>query len=311
MRIIYEAPAKVILSGEHGVVYGKPALVFAINTILRCTATIQENTSTDKLTNYIIETVESYLQKKKIVYKKNNISLHFKSSIPPGRGLGSSAALSVAAAAACLHVLTETKPSRESVNNTAYLIEKKFHDNPSGVDVSASCFGGLIYYRKEFEFLKTISALNFKLPKHFEENLYLIDSGKPVESTKDMVMMLGKNHNKNPGDIERLLAKMEKITKKMTLSIVKEDLQLFSQCIAENEHILEDLNLVSISTIKMLKELEEFGVGKVTGAGGTKSGSGYILFLTNNKDHVESYLQKKNISYMKFNQGSEGVKLVT
>ena len=168
MPISYSAPAKVILSGEHGVVYGKPALVVAINLRLRCSAMISTTKLTHELTLFISKTVESYLQKKRIPFKNKYIALKFQSDIPSNRGLGSSAALSVAAAAAYLHVSTGHSMDRETINNVAYHIEKRFHANPSGVDVSASCFGGLIFYRKEFEFLKTISPLNFKLPKNFK-----------------------------------------------------------------------------------------------------------------------------------------------
>ncbi len=307
MEVIYSAPAKVIFSGEHGVVYGKPALVSAINLHLKCIASTVKGRVDNNVTDYIVKTVKNYLEKKNITYTSQNIHLQFKSNIPRGRGLGSSAALSTASAAAVGHLLIGKPLEPSLINNIAYAIEKKFHENPSGVDVSASCFGGLIYYRKEFEFLKTVSALNFKLPKQFEDHLYLIDSGKPVESTKEMVRMVGKAYNQNAADIERNLMNMEKVTKKMVLSIVKEDKLLFSQCIAENEIILENLGIVSSSTKELLQQLTQFGLGKVTGAGGRSKGSGYILFLAYDQSILEKYLISKKIIYMKFIQGKKGV----
>lgn len=310
MGISYSAPAKVILSGEHGVVYGKPALVSAIDIRLTSTVTESPTESVDELTRFITKTVISYLKKKDINHTPKHIQITFSSDIPRGRGLGSSAALSVSSAAACLHFFTSESQSKESINNIAYLIEKRFHANPSGVDVSASCFGGLIFYRKEFEFLKTISALNFKLPVQFEKNLYLIDSGKPKESTKEMVQLLGKKFNVSSDAVEMYLVQMEKISKKMTLAIIQEDANLFSACIQKNEQILEHLDLVSPSTKNLLAELSRFGVGKITGAGGKKSGSGYVIFFSENNQQLEKYLQSNRITFMKFKQNAEGVKKI-
>lgn len=307
MRISYSAPAKVILSGEHSVVYGKPALVSAIDLVLTCTAIETSSKISDDLTQFISKTVLSHLKKKAILHKHKNIKLMFKSTIPSGRGLGSSAALSTASTAACLHIFTEQKPNKETINNIAYQIEKKFHANPSGVDTSTSCYGGLIFYRKEFEFLKTISSLNFKLPEKFEKNIFLIDSGKPKESTKEMVQFLGAEFNKNPKFVEEKLTEIEKITKKMTLSIIQENMNLFAECIQQNQQQLEDLQLVSQNTKDLIMKLRPFGMGKITGAGGKKLGSGFILFLSKNKKGLENYLQKNHIKYLRLKQNADGV----
>ncbi len=307
--ISYQAPGKVILSGEHAVVYGKPALVSAIDKKLTFRL-FQDKKIKDESLDFIAQTVKKFLAKKQVKFFDRPYSFEVQSEIPIGRGLGSSAALSVAAVAAFLEFYSGKKFEREMINNLAYEVEKKFHQNPSGVDNTVSCFGGLIFYRKEFEFLKNISLLNFKIPKKIEENLFLIDGGQTKESTREMVERVKEKYNKKQTLIEELLARIEKTTKKMTVSLVKEDANLFSQMIMENEIYLEILGIVSKKTKKLLEKLQSFGVGKITGAGGIKEGSGFILFFSFNKKGLIDFLEKNKIDFFAFKQNFEGVKFL-
>jgi len=306
-KIVCSAPAKVILSGEHAVVYGKPSLVSAINLRLRFSIWGDIKSTEKKSIVFIADLVKKFLKKENIHFQNKNFSCQIESEIPIGQGLGSSAALSVAATAAFLRFYSGKKYPQETISNLAYQAEKYFHKNPSGVDVAASTFGGLIFFRKEFEFLKNISSLNFKIPEKIEENLYIIDSGKAAESTADMVLAVGKLYNKKPKIINDILSSMEKITKKMTVAIVKEDANFFSKNIADNQTYLERLKVVSKKTKDLLDDLTSFGAGKVTGAGGKKIGSGFILFYSKKGKELNDILAKKNLRFYKFKQDYQGL----
>lgn len=307
MKIFYSAPGKIILSGEHAVVYGKPALVSAVDLRLtfRLSDTRKKYVEMDETINVIKDSVVRYLIRNKIQFQERSFEYKIESSIPIGRGMGSSAALSVAASAAILRYFTQKEFDNSVVNSIAYQGEKYFHANPSGVDVSASCYGGLIYFRKEFEFLKNISALNFKIPKTFQDNLVLIDTGKPEESTKEMVQQVGKRYNESPKNMANILNEIEKITKRMVVSITTENTAMFQESIEDNEKALEQLGVVSESTIKLLQELKPFGVGKVTGAGGKTQGSGLLLFYITNHEMFSAV--KKKYSTIKINPTTVGL----
>lgn len=316
MKIIsYSAPAKVIFSGEHAVVYGKPAIVSSLDLRLKFTVTnslrSQDNGNIDKAILNISQKVKDFLKTEKINFVDKLFNYQIESKIPIGRGFGSSAALCVASSAGLLEFYTGNKFTKEEINNIAYQAEKYFHKNSSGVDVSASCFGGLIFYRKEFEFLKNITSLNFKVPKKIENGLYLIDSGKPAETTGYMVqnVVRGK-YNKSPSLVEEILNDIEKTTKRMVVSLIKEDIDFFAKSLVDNQIFLEMLGVVSTKTKKLLSDLEPFGFGKITGAGGVKDGSGIILFYTNKKKELENYLKKKKIDYYKFHQDFRGLQRV-
>ncbi|EKE14252.1 MAG: hypothetical protein ACD_12C00604G0005 [uncultured bacterium] len=292
MKISYSAPGKVILSGEHAVVYGNPALVSAID--LRLIFTISSRSYKDSnLSKEILivsNQVKSFLSEKKINFVNKPFSYEIKSAIPVGRGLGSSAALSVAVVAAFLEFYTGKKFEKEIINNLAFEIEKHFHKNPSGVDNSSSCFGGLILYQKQ----KNLKNLDYKIPKNIEEKLFLIDSGKPGETTGEMVDFARTKVDK------KILMEIEITTSNLITSIKKQDEVLFKQCLVKNENLLEKLEIVSEKTKKLLSNLSIFGGGKVTGAGGRETNSGFIFFLADDKKRLKEYLKRKKINYYQF-----------
>ncbi|MEK7597371.1 MAG: hypothetical protein AAB441_01875 [Patescibacteria group bacterium] len=305
MKISYSAPAKVIISGEHAVVYGKPALVSAINLRLKFSLTISSRSSKDGKVNkeiyFISNKVKKYLKKQKTKFVDRSFDYKIESKIPIGRGLGSSAALSVASVAAFLEFYTGRKFGKEIVNNLAFQIEKHFHQNPSGVDNSASCFGGLILYKKNVK----IKNLNFKIPKTIEEKLFLIDSGKPKETTGEMVDFVGSQN------VANIFNEIEITTNKFQDAIKKENMNLFKKCLVENENLLKQLDVVSEKTKKLLSSLSKFGVGKVTGAGGRKTDSGFILFYADQTNVLINFLKKRKIIYYKFIPDNKGLRRIS
>ncbi len=309
--ISYSSCAKVILSGEHAVVYGKPALVCGLNKRLKFSLfpTNKKNYSKpNKDILFISSKVIDYLKKEKIKFNQKKFTFKIESQIPIGRGLGSSAALAVTSVASFLHFYTGKSFNKETINNLAFEVEKYFHRNPSGVDNTTSCFGGLIFYRKEFDFLKNIYFLDFKIPKSIQDHLFLIDSGKPVETTRQMVQIVKNNIGKKPNYYEQIFNEIEKITKKMLISIKENNIDVFAQSLIDNQIYLEMLGVVSLKTKVLLKKLEKFGIGKITGAGGVKEGSGFILFYALKNRELENYLKKQKINYFKFIPDYQGLK---
>lgn len=299
--ITYSAPGKVILSGEHAVVYGKPALVCAIDKRLSLTFTPSKKTEyQDSIFPILEKSVIDFLKTKKETANKVEYTYSVASSIPIGRGLGSSAAYCACISAGLLELFTGKEWGREEVNMCAYKMEKYFHKNSSGVDTSTSIMGGLVYYRKEFEFLKTISSLAIKIPKKFIDSLLLIDTGKPIETTGEMVQNVGKRYNEKSVKTEKTLNEIERITKRIIVSLMKEDTSFFIENIQKNETLLDQLGVVSNKTKKLLLSLKNDGVGKVTGGGGKKDASGYILFYANNIEEMKRKLEKKSIIYTQF-----------
>src|SRR3989344_290210 len=314
MKISYSAPAKVILSGEHSVVYGKPAIAAAFDR--RLTFEISHEVSfrphqTREKSHHqkilaIAKIVTDYLTNIKLPFTNYKYLYKIESDIPIGRGLGSSGALACASTAAFYHYYTGKKPTEEIISKLSYQIEKLANKNDSGLDSTVSTVGGLIFFRKEFEFLKSIFQLPYHIPDNLVQNLILIDSGKPEETTGQIVGSVKVRYRKNPKKIANILNQMELITKQLIISIVSNNEALFSKSILQNQTLLEQLGVVSNPTKILLSELTKWGTGKITGAGGVKKGSGYLLFYSKNKDEVINYCQKNNLDYLFFKQSNHG-----
>ena len=300
MKISYSAPAKIILSGEHASVYGKPTLIASINLRLTITIFRKMVIQKDKTMTMINDIVLKYLKENNVKHKIYPYGFAISSDFSIGSNLGSSAALSVASVAAFLEFYTGRQFEKKIVNTLAYEVEKYFHGTPSGGDNSTSCFGGLVYFRKEFDFLKSISKLPIKFPESFAKRIFIIDSGKPKETTMEMVTKVRGVYERNTKKIQITLNSIEEVTKKIVLSIKNGDVELFKTCIQNNQRELERLGVVSKKTKSLLAQLSKYGVGKVTGAGGYKEGSGNVLFFSNNPKQTKLFLDKNKVSYLPF-----------
>ena len=138
-----EGLGKLILCGEHAVVYGYPAVAVAVDRRLKVRLRRIEGP-----TRPLGCTIEpAILEALADVIPVQGIGIEVESSIPLGRGMGSSAALAVALVRAS-GVLSGSPPSDDEVFERAFAIERIFHGNPSGLDHAVSSRGGAVAYRR-------------------------------------------------------------------------------------------------------------------------------------------------------------------
>lgn len=114
------APGKVILFGEHSVVYGEPAIAVAIN--LRTEVTVREGGDQHRVNGAPLSAYHHTFIKEALdqLWKGGPLDVRTDSRLPSASGLGSSAALSVSTVGALLQMLgrfSEEDVARESYNS--------------------------------------------------------------------------------------------------------------------------------------------------------------------------------------------------
>lgn len=300
--ITFSAPGKVHLLGEHAVVYGKPALLTTVD--LRVSVTISGGTNTHPLKKII----ESIVKKAFKIKKIPSYQLSISSQIPIGAGLGSSAATSAAYIAALLTFL-KVKWDLYLINDLTYRAEKVWHDNPAGADNSTVVFGGLVWYRKEAESLKLIHQLPFSIPHKIAKNFMLINTGKPKETTADMVKIVKKLSQKKPSLVNRFLANQEQLTKELLEAVGQKNEKRLISIIKMGENHLESIGVVSKSVASIAREIESsHGAAKICGGGGKKGPTGILLCYHPNPSILIKIAKSYELDYFKTALGVEGLR---
>jgi mevalonate kinase len=131
------APGKLIILGEHAVVYGKPAIALAIDRRIRCTLSEAPETT---INGRPFEPEKHPYLKCMMKHASSPIRIFTESSIPPGSGLGSSAALSTSFLKA-LRTLNGSDDENKELAKDAFLTEYEVQGRASPLDTSASTHG--------------------------------------------------------------------------------------------------------------------------------------------------------------------------
>ena len=294
------SPAKIHLIGEYSAIYGKPTILFPIN--LELSLTIQKTTKKTKKEPFQ-KIIEQKFEKK---YGKKipNYSLQIKSNIPIGSGLGSSAALS-AALTKSLAKMLNLKLTDDDIFDFALEGEKYFHGFPSGSDLWTIIAGKILWYRKETPDLIIKKPLDLTLSENL--SLFLIDSGTPEESTKEMVTYVIKNVQ--PKNFQLFADAQEALTKEMYYALKENDQKSFLRIIKDANKNLQALGVVSKTTKEIIKKIEAIsGAAKITGAGGRKKGSGMIIATHIKPAKLISLAQKNNWKIIPIELATRGLK---
>jgi mevalonate kinase len=291
------APGKVILFGEHFVVYGVKAILCAINKRIRVTAEKSEEnkisikSNIGNLTlepNKLISEINSplkpfyYLANKMIQNQNTGIEIIVESDIPLGVGLGSSSACCVAGAAAISRLFNET--SKEEILKLAIEAEKTIFENTSGADCTVCTYGGIMEYDKENGFKKIESEPNFHL---------VIANSNIEHSTESIVARVREFKERDETRFATLCNNESKLVKDVLRFLKENNIKEIGDKAIRNQEYLETIGISNDKLREMIQigQNKSFGA-KITGAGG----GGCIFALTDesNLDQTMNQFKEKN-----------------
>lgn len=245
-------------------------------------------------------------------------------------GFGSSAAITVATVAAVLELHGEQiKKNRETIYKLATISHFLGQDRAgSAVDIAASTFGGLVFY-KSFDGLWLLSALEKKpllavvesnwhgffaqeipIPKNFE--VIVAFSGKSSSTTKLVEKM---NHFKemSPADYMQVIGSIKDTTQKLASALKKGEKEKTLQLIAQNRGLLKMLseksenNLETVELSKIIETMDKFGAAaKFSGAGGGDCAIG-VCYSKETKQRIINALKEKGLKPLDINISPTGV----
>ena len=298
MKSKASAPGKVILFGEHFVVYGVKAILCSINKRITVTAekinekkiSIQSNIGSLELEpNQPIIEINSplkpfyYLANKVLQNEESGIKIQVESQIPTGVGLGSSSACCVAGAAAISKLFSE--PSKEEILEMAIEAEKTIFQNTSGADCTVCTFGGIMEYDKENGFSKIESKPNFHL---------VIANSNIEHSTEKIVKEVKSFKEKNESEFSNLCNKELELIDDVLELLKKNKIKELGEKIKQNQKYLEKIGISNEKMRKMIHVGNEISFGtKITGAGG----GGCVFALTDDTNVEETLNQFKEKNY--------------
>lgn len=272
------APAKVILFGEHAVVYGKPAIAAPVHQV-SAKAIISPDVrgaqgriqivapaiGLDQILDSLpqndpIATAIRLTLKSLKIEKAPALKIRINSSIPVASGLGSGTAVSVAIIRALSAFLGYPLPNEE-ISRLAFEVEKLHHGTPSGIDNTVVTFEKPVYFVRD----QTVNTFEVGKAIH----LVIGDTGKS-SATRSVVEDVRGAWKEEPERYESIFDVIGQISLKAFQAMQAGEIELIGQLMDDNHRYLQDLDVSSKELDTMVEAARAAGAkgAKLSGGGG-------------------------------------------
>jgi len=279
---------KIILFGEHFVVYGLPGIASAVGD--RTIAKIEKSDRYELIDNR--PATEGYKKEKKgemdrsmdlilkfmkIDVEKNPVRITLSGNLFCTSGIGASAAMATSIARAFSEYLN-LNLNDEEINRISYEGEKGSAANPSGIDNTCATFGGLLWFEKNLDGGKN----RIELIKTKEPIGIVLGSTGITQVTSEVVADVKKSKEADPGKYEKIFREYEALVKEAKEALENNELHKIGQFMDKNNELLKEMNLSCRESEEIIRIAKEKGAlgAKMTGT----CRGGYVIALTPGKE---------------------------
>lgn len=292
------APGKIILLGEHAVVYGRPAIAAPVwEATARvtvqdaspgsgCTIIAHDLNLTLRLTqhdSHALDKSEPLLFLLRMVlaeldmHEEPDWTIHIRSSIPIASGLGSGAAISVAFVRAVSKRLGRQIEDKV-VSDLVYETEKLYHGSPSGIDNTVITYGLPVW------FVKGRKPLMFKTDGSIM--IVIGDSGVPAP-TKKSVADVANAWRQARDRYDAIFDEVGEIVAQSKPAIETGNIVQLGRLFDRNQSLLEEIGVSSPILNRLILAARKAGAWGAKLSGGGRGGNMIALVDPRRRQNVE------------------------
>jgi mevalonate kinase len=291
------APGKIILFGEHAVVYGRPALavpVMQVHADVDVTASprpgiwihapdvnLHAELSSLPSDHPVAAAIRAFphpipspdFGRGVPEGWGEGLNIHISSSIPVASGLGSGAAVTVAILRA-LSSMLHSPLSNDEINSLAYEIEKLHHGTPSGIDNTVVTYAKPVYFIRQLPSPRGGGAggevQTFTVGAPF--TLVIADTGISAP-TKESVGDVRKLWEADKARWEKVFDEIGDIVQKAKENIENGEWRSLGALMDANHALLQQLTVSSPELDSLVESARRSGAGGAKLSGGGRGGN--------------------------------------
>ena len=307
------SPGKLIISGEHSVVYGAPAVAMAVDRSAVFEVIPQNDNkisfdipelSTSSYTLLALRDLKSRVERKYNQFVKGEIGIGYVLTAPADlfrftfihaldglhrsldhgviMKLRSTIPMGCGMGSSAATVLSELRALGHYLRvdfkpdwyyEYSLEVERLQHGYPSGIDTHMALHGGCAYFK---------DGIGYKIPLP-DFKIYLIETGKPDSSTGECIEAVKLKYASS-----NIWTEFEDVTNLLIEFIRNKNIFHLRQSIRDNHRLLKTIGVVPAKVSKFIDEIENLdGAAKISGAGSISGDNAGILIVLSENPPVD------------------------